>query len=200
MDGGREAWERLYASNGRQWRGSADIGFVSVSTGESFLELGCGNGKTARALADAGAAVTGVDFSPSAVAECRRLLGGRAVFAEADVRSLPFPDGSFAKATAFHVLEHLSDEGLAEAVSEVRRVLVPGGTLYLRCFAEGDLRSGGKKEDMRNGIAYRYWSLDDVKRAFPSDSWEIVSAERIDSPTRFGGVRRRLERVIRRID
>ncbi|KUE73518.1 hypothetical protein AUQ37_08670 [Candidatus Methanomethylophilus sp. 1R26] len=92
MDGGREAWERLYASNGRQWRGSADIGFVSVSTGESFLELGCGNGKTARALADAGAAVTGVDFSPSAVAECRRLLGGRAVFAEADVRSLPFPD------------------------------------------------------------------------------------------------------------
>ncbi|KUE73519.1 hypothetical protein AUQ37_08675 [Candidatus Methanomethylophilus sp. 1R26] len=94
----------------------------------------------------------------------------------------------------------MSDEGLAEAVSEVRRVLVPGGTLYLRCFAEGDLRSGGKKEDMRNGIAYRYWSLDDVKRAFPSDSWEIVSAERIDSPTRFGGVRRRLECVIRRID
>lgn len=193
----REAWERLYASNGRQWRGSADVAFVRAAPGERILELGCGNGKTARALADAGAKVTGVDFSPSAVAECRRLLGDRAEFIEADVRELPFGDASFDKAVAFHVLEHLPEEDVPDAISEIHRVLVPHGFLYLRLFAEGDLRSGGKKEDVRNGIRYRYWSPEDVVSCF-GGGWELVSLNEVETPTRFAGPRRRLEAVIRR--
>ncbi|MGI6009846.1 MAG: class I SAM-dependent methyltransferase [Methanomethylophilus sp.] len=193
----REAWERLYASNGRQWRGSADISFVQITPGERVLELGCGNGKTARALADAGAEVTGVDFSPSAIAECKKLLGDRAGFVEADIRELPFGDSSFDKVVAFHVLEHLPDEDVPDAIKEIHRVLIPHGLLCLRLFAEGDLRSGGKKEDVRNGIRYRYWSPEDVVSYF-RDEWELVSLNEVETPTRFAGPRRRLEAVIRR--
>ena len=47
------------------------------------------------------------------------------------MRALPFPDGSFDKAVAADLVEHLDDEALAAMLAEARRVLVPGGTLSL---------------------------------------------------------------------
>jgi SAM-dependent methyltransferase len=47
------------------------------------------------------------------------------------VRSLPFEAGSFDKAVAADLVEHLDDETFRSMLRELRRVLVPGGTLTI---------------------------------------------------------------------
>ncbi len=196
MDRQQEAWESLYSGQARPWRGVADISWMDISEGDRVLDLGCGNGKTSAALMEREASVTGIDFSPSAVASCRKLFGEKGTFLEADVRALPFADGSFDRVVSVHVIEHVPESDISKASEEIRRVLRSGGTLYLRCFAEGDMRSEGRREDIRNGILYRYLTEDDVRSIFPS--MEVVSVERMEEPTRFGTVRCRLQAVLRR--
>lgn len=53
----------------------------------------------------------------------------RGVDEVADLRCLPFPDGSHDFVLASHVLEHIREDALA--VSEIRRVLRPGGMAVL---------------------------------------------------------------------
>lgn len=189
----REAWDSLYSGQGRPWRGVTDVSWTGIRGGR-VLDLGCGNGKTTEALVEAGAEVTGVDFSEAAVASCRENLGGRAEFAVADARDLPFPDGSFDAVVAVHVFEHVPREDVPRACSEAMRVLVPGGRLYMQAFALGDFRSRGRKEDVRNGILYRYLTEADVIGMFPGQ--RVVSIRRRDETTRFGKERRRLQCVI----
>ena len=196
MDGYQEAWESLYSGQARPWRGVADISWMSVAEGERVLDLGCGNGKTSAALMERGAEVTGIDFSTSAVDSCRRLFGEKGAFIEADVRGLPFDDNAFDIVVSVHVIEHVPECDIMKASEEIVRVLRSGGTLYLRCFAEGDMRSDGKREDVRNGILYRYLTEGDIRSVFPT--LEIISVELIEEPTRFGTVRRRLQAVLRK--
>ncbi len=53
-----------------------------------ILDLGCGPGLYALPLAQAGLQVTGIDFSPAAIAHARQLLNGQATFHEADLTAL----------------------------------------------------------------------------------------------------------------
>lgn len=196
MDAQKEAWECLYSGQSRPWRGVADISWTDIGKDEKVLDLGCGNGKSTAALLERGAVVTGADFSEAAIESCRKNYGERARFEVADVRCLPFENEEFDSVLAVHVLEHVPEEDMAMAFSEVMRVLCNNGTLYLQCFAEGDMRSDGKKEDVRNGILYRYFSESDVELMFCCAS--ELSTELIEEPTRFGTVRRRLHCIIRK--
>src|SRR5439155_20087855 len=66
--------------------------------GKDVLEIGCGSGVHAKLLAQAGARITAVDLTPTAVAMTRRrleLAGLDANVLEADAESLPSADASF---------------------------------------------------------------------------------------------------------
>jgi SAM-dependent methyltransferase len=81
------------------------------------LDLGCGIGHSYRELAPR--QTVGVDLDPGALA------GQERETVRADMRRLPFSDGSFGSVLAVHSIEHVPD---AEAVlREVVRVLEPGG-------------------------------------------------------------------------
>ncbi len=125
-----DLWNRLYSGNSVTWRGSSQI---PVPNSGCALDLGCGNGKTVISLKEARYHVTGVDFSSVAVDYCRRTFDDSA-FEVASICKLPFRDNSFDYVTAVHVLEHLDNAQLADAVDEISRVLRPGGYVFVRCF------------------------------------------------------------------
>ncbi|HSB17242.1 MAG TPA: methyltransferase domain-containing protein [Bryobacteraceae bacterium] len=90
------------------------------------LDAGCGSGYGAADLARCAATVVGVDNSAEAVAYARAhypLPNLR--FLEGSCSSLPLATGSFDLVVSFEVIEHLQD--WATFLSEVRRVLAPGG-------------------------------------------------------------------------
>jgi len=95
--------------------------------GLSVLDLGCGTGRHSVWLANAGATVTGVDFSEGMLEEARCKAGAEAVrFRAHDLRQpLPFEDATFDRVVSGLVLEHLAD--LDAFFAEARRVLRPGG-------------------------------------------------------------------------
>ncbi len=190
------AWDELYRSQTRAWRGVTDLGGLPFPGGSRILEVGCGNGKTLSALRDAGYAAVGIDFSGEAVAACRRFLPDAEVL-QASVMDLPFPDSSFDGAVMFHVLENIGEGDVERAVSELRRVVRPGGHLIVRAFAVGDIRSekgeriSGDNVVRGNGIRYRYFSEGSLSRCFPE--CQFVSVRTVRKPTRFGGDRSYIE-------
>jgi SAM-dependent methyltransferase len=91
------------------------------------LDVGCGDGRLTAEL-DA-AELTAADVSPVALDRARpRLTGARIVELEPDA-PLPFDDGSFELVLAAETVEHVRDVQLL--LSEIRRVLAPGGELAL---------------------------------------------------------------------
>jgi len=105
---------------------------VGPPSGLRILDVGCGDAALAVALAKQDAIVTGVDSDPRMLAagRARAEAGGVAVqLRQGDVRALPFPDGSFDLVLAVTVLCFVDDA--ARAVSEMARVLSPGGRLLI---------------------------------------------------------------------
>ncbi|RDI49962.1 class I SAM-dependent methyltransferase [Nocardia mexicana] len=97
-------------------------------TGRRILDAGCGSGPLFAALRERGADVTGIDASARMLEHARRRLGAEADLRVADLADpLPFPDGAFDDVVASLVLHYLQDWG--PTLSELRRVLVPGGRL-----------------------------------------------------------------------
>ncbi len=92
---------------------------------DDVLELGCGSGHYTRWLADRVRKITGVDFSEAAIEKARSLgMKDNMQYAVADICSLSlFRDHSFDRILAIDVLEHLPDDHLAGALSEVERLL-----------------------------------------------------------------------------
>ena len=99
-------------------------------------DLGCGPGQIARHLRGRGMEVVGVDLSPGMLAAARRLNPGIA-FVRADMRALPFADDAIGGMAAFYAIIHIPRRELATVLSEMRRVLRPGGVLLL-AFHIGD--------------------------------------------------------------
>lgn len=98
--------------------------------GRHVLDAGCGSGPLTAALRDRGAVVTGFDGSPAMIDLARRRLGDGVPLHVADLaRPLPFPDGAFDDVVASLVLHYLED--WVAPLTEVRRVLRPGGRLIL---------------------------------------------------------------------
>ncbi|HET7567230.1 MAG TPA: methyltransferase domain-containing protein [Gaiellaceae bacterium] len=98
--------------------------------GRRVLEVGCGTGQLAAALAEeARARVWAVDAEPAMV----ELARGRGVTAKlAPAEALPFKDGWFERAV-MRLVVHLLDR--ARALPELRRVLGPGGRAAIATFA-----------------------------------------------------------------
>ena len=113
---------------------------AAVGSRGVICDLGCGPGQIARHLADRGAAVVGVDLSEGMLAQARRLNPGIA-FQQGDMRALTtVPDGAWAGIAAFYSIIHIPRAQLVSALTELRRVLQPGGLLLLAFhLGEGEL-------------------------------------------------------------
>jgi SAM-dependent methyltransferase len=115
-----------------------DFLLANVAAGERVLDVGCGDGAFASALVAAGVSVAGADVARSALARAAlRAPGAELGLIEAG-EPWPFEDGAFDAVWAGEVLEHVADT--APWLSELRRVLRPGGRLLLSTPAHGRAR------------------------------------------------------------
>jgi len=102
----------------------------------SVCELGCGPGQVSRYLKDRGVDVRGIDLSPEMVNVADR-LNPDIPFAQGDMLSLNFADDSVAAFVLFYSIIHIKREDIVRAFQEMRRVLTPGGGVFVS-FHRGD--------------------------------------------------------------
>jgi ubiquinone/menaquinone biosynthesis C-methylase UbiE len=101
-----------------------------VELGDDVLEVGPGPGRTTDILKDMVPKLTCVEID-SMLAEqlTARMAGTNVTVVEGDATDLPFPDDHFSGAVSFTMLHHVPTAALQDKLlSEVRRVVKPGGT------------------------------------------------------------------------
>lgn len=102
------------------------VASVGAQQGVAILDLCCGHGNVSAGLAQAGAQVTGVDFSPAMLAMARARVPD-VPFVEGDAMALDFPADSFDAVTIGFGMPHVPDP--PRVLDEVARVLRPQGRL-----------------------------------------------------------------------
>lgn len=153
--------------------------------GLRVLDLGCGNGSSSRPLARAGAQVIAADISPTLVRyglgyEQRDPLGVR--YLVSDAAAVPFPDNCFDRVTMNMSLMDISVAN--EALSEVGRVLRPGGRLVASLFHPSFQIIDGSSwlveiGELETRVSRRVWRYRDVHSALG------VSKENQPQPHRY---------------
>jgi ubiquinone/menaquinone biosynthesis C-methylase UbiE len=114
-----------------------------------ILELGCGPGYLRQrnlARIPKGCKITLSDFSPGMSAEARQNLSCQDLaysrcsfcFVVHDAQAVPFSDATFDTVLANHMFYHVPDR--AQAFSEIRRVLDPGGRFYAATNDQAHMR------------------------------------------------------------
>ncbi len=99
------------------------------------LEIGCGLGTDLLQFARGGGRCHAIDLTPrhlALTAERFRVYGQAVQLARADAETLPFASASFDVVYSFGVLHHTPDA--ERAVSEIRRVLRPGGIAWVGLY------------------------------------------------------------------
>ncbi|PPK92305.1 methyltransferase family protein [Kineococcus xinjiangensis] len=147
-------------------------------SGCDVLEVGSGRGGGASYLSRyrGPRSVVGLDFSARAVALCARHRAGPGLsFVHGDALALPFPDGSFD--AVVNVESSHCYSSVPAFLSEVRRVLRPGGSLYW-----ADLRPAGRVAALRRELAESGLAL----RRELDVSEEVLRAMRADNARKLG--------------
>ena len=139
----------------QRWR-RATVAAV-IRPGDRVLDACCGTGDLAVAALEAGATVTGLDFSERMLERARR-KSGEIEWVRGDAEKLPFEDASFDAATVGFGVRNLAD--LARGLAELRRGLLAP---FYRLWFDGFVPLLGKV--LPGGSAYTY--LPASVRRFP---------------------------------
>jgi SAM-dependent methyltransferase len=121
----------------------------------AVLDLCCGPGRHARALAGRGYRVIGVDANAPALAAARRLSDDKIVYLQYDMRRLAELPGSFdAIICLWQSFGYFDAAGNADILRQISRKLRPGGRLVLDIYHRGFFeRNQGTRHYERAGRA-----------------------------------------------
>lgn len=108
---------------------------VDPASLSSVLEMGVGLGRLLRHWSPFPAALYGCDITPPVVEFCRSVLGGRAEIARnGEDPPLPYESAQFDFAYANSVFTHIREEKIEGWISELARVVRPGGLAIVSIF------------------------------------------------------------------
>ncbi len=118
------------------------VQLAQIKPGDRALDLCCGTGDLALALAQNGANTTGLDFSPPMLevaaqrqSQCHfSLKSSNLKFIQGDAQQVPFPDGSFDIVTVGYGLRNLTS--WERGLDEMHRVARPGARLIVLDFGK----------------------------------------------------------------
>jgi demethylmenaquinone methyltransferase/2-methoxy-6-polyprenyl-1,4-benzoquinol methylase len=168
---------------------------AAVRPGNRVLDACCGTGDLAIAAGEAGAKVTGIDFSKQMLERARR-KAPHIEWVEGDALALPFAEAYFDAATVGFGVRNLAD--LERGLAELQRVLRPGGRVaileitrprgvlapFYRFWFDGVIPLAGKV--LPGGSAYSY--LPASVRRFPDPQ----GLAKLMDEAGFGDIRWRL--------
>lgn len=96
------------------------------------LDIACGCGEMVYSLERSGFSNThGVDLSPEVIDRARPFVKGQLICSDVLTYLTGLPAHSMDFITAFNILEHLPKDAMLPLLSQVRRVLSPGGNMVL---------------------------------------------------------------------
>jgi SAM-dependent methyltransferase len=128
----------LYDASGVGWPSELDfyhaLAAAATARGEGVLEVGCGTGRVALPLAQAGARVTGLDRSPEMlrVARASSGVGDNPRWVEADMRAVALGEAFGLILIPAHAFQSLlTPDDQVACLEGLWRHLVPGGTLVV---------------------------------------------------------------------
>jgi SAM-dependent methyltransferase len=125
----------------------------SVPDGAAILEIGCGPGTDAEALAE-GRRYTGVDLSAVQLAYAEKAVA-RGTFVHADVLEVAFPPASFDAVVSFYAFVHIPRDQMERLFRRIFGWLRPAGRLFAS-FGTPD--NAGEVEPMWLDRADMYFS------------------------------------------
>ena len=103
---------------------------LKLVEGHSVLDIACGEGYGSNILAGKAASVVGVDICEDAVRHAReKYIRKNLNFIQGDCTDIPLGDASVEVVVSFETIEHHDQHD--EFLSEIKRVLVPGGLLII---------------------------------------------------------------------
>lgn len=152
----------------------------------SILDIACGTGKSTEPLVETGLKVTGTDHDPLMIEEAKKQAQLKKLsidYIVSDVENLQFPDSHFdvvTVGTAFHFFVN------ERAISEIKRVLRPGGLLFV--FWTLTTKDIPEEDEIPASIYRKYnWvkvpselrDLTYISNFFYKNGLEKVSTERI---------------------
>jgi len=115
---------------------AADVAALELSSGSRVLDVGTGPGRLPLTIAAAcpQLSVDGLDLSAEMIGQARAIAAaspaaGRVTYVVGDVADLPYPDGSLDLVVSTLSQHHWPD--LAAALRELRRVVRPGGLIWI---------------------------------------------------------------------
>ena len=123
----------------RNWKRRV-VALAAVKADQRALDLCCGTGDIAAALAQRGAETTGLDFSPQMLevaAQRQRNMKSpisNLKFVQGDAQQLPFPENSFDIVTVGYGLRNLTS--WQRGLEEMRRVARPGARIIVLDFGK----------------------------------------------------------------
>ena len=159
---------------------------IIENTQKPILDLGCGGGNDTLYLILKGKQVISCDQSENAIrniiknfpevkeARCFNMLDG-----------IPFEDNSFDVVIADLCLHYFNDEDTKRIISDIHRILTPGGHLFLRVNSINDVNHGaGQGVELEHHVfesegntIKRFFDEDDIRYYFRDFTIEFLNEE-----------------------
>ncbi|QWD72724.1 class I SAM-dependent methyltransferase [Polynucleobacter sp. UB-Raua-W9] len=164
------------------------IDMQSEAAMSKVLDLGCGIGRHLYFGETMGLDMYGVELSAAAVKVARQWLSSLGVGKKEDkiylgsVQELPWRDNFFDHVLSDSVLDSMNIDIASDGISEVVRVLKPGGLFYCNLIAEknsaGDFFGGEKIVNTQHekGTVQSYFDKNKIDNLF-SNNFDFVSLE-----------------------
>jgi len=127
-EGAGEVWNWESPAGKKRWQRRVQMLTAHLKPTDKVLEIGCGTGYFTKEIVKTGAFVTAIDISPELLNIAKEEIKETNVsFVLENAYQMTFEANSFDSIVGSSVLHHLEIE---KAISEMFRVLKPGGSMY----------------------------------------------------------------------
>jgi len=147
-----------------------------------ILDLGCGDGRHLVNFGKLGYEMYGLDYAPTAISLAGEWLAKEGLSAKlvcTDMSTIPWSEGFFDAVICVAVINHHLLEGIRRTISEIYRVLRPGGWLFLTVgtsrpanptadgnWVEVELNTYVRLEGHEKGVPHHFFNMEELLKEF----------------------------------